>query len=139
MKTTVFKRMNERMGRELPYSVKARAKSIIVGVVFNMPDSDDYKEKTYKGKDGLVKSYDKTVSMSVVDFSKTYPFGMSYGIVLAIGPGIESDIVKGDKVLLRTLPEETMIYDGEIFHIIKDWDIQGIIKDSNKDLESSNG
>lgn len=139
MKIKVFKKMNESFGRTLPRTVKARAGSIIIGLVFNMPDSEKYEDDVYTGKGGIVRRYDLKVDLTLEMFSKTYLFGFAYGVVLAVGVGVASDVKIGDKVMLRSMPEDTLIYNGKIFHVIREVDIAAIVEESNKELESSNG
>ena len=131
IKEVVYKRLNERMGRDIPVSISARAESIIVGVVFNMPYSREYTEKDYRSPDGIIRRYDRALEVSPMDFSKIYPNGMSYGIVLSVGEGIKSTIVYGDKVILRSMPAEMFCYNGEMFHVIKEWDIAAIVSKSD--------
>ena len=138
IKEVVYKRLNERMGRDIPVSISARAESIIVGVVFNMPYSREYTEKDYRSADGIIRRYDRALEVSPMDFSKIYPNGMSYGIVLSVGEGVKSTIVYGDKVILRSMPAEMFCYNGEMFHVIKEWDIAAIVSKSDNSLEEAN-
>jgi hypothetical protein len=138
IKEVVFKRLNDRMGRELPVGISARAESIIIGVVFNMPYSREYTEKDYRSADGIIRRYDKSLEVSPMDFSKIYPNGMSYGIVLSVGEGVKSTIVYGDKVILRSMPSEMFCYNGEMFHVNKEWDIAAIVSKKDNSLEEAN-
>lgn len=138
IKEVVFKRLNDRMGRELPDSIIARADSIIIGVVFNMPYSREYTEKDYRGADGIIRRYDKSLEVSPMDFSKIYPFGMSYGIVQSVGGDIKSSVKTGDKIILRSMPSEMFIYNGDMYHVIKEWDIAAIVSKNDNSLEEAN-
>ena len=57
---------------------------------------------------------------------------MAYGKVLAVGSKIESDVAVGDKVLLRSNPNDTFIYDGSVFHFIREVDIAAIVKEDKE-------
>ena len=62
------------MGRDIPVSISARAESIIVGVVFNMPYSREYTEKDYRSADGIIRRYDDSWMKEIDSIKKEQPF-----------------------------------------------------------------
>lgn len=135
IKKKVFDRLNEKQGKTLPETIMARAESIIIALVYNMPDATQYNETTFISK-GILNKYAKSVNMEIEAFAEMYPYGLTHGIILSIGEGIKSDMKTGDKVMLRSMPSEHLIYNGKIFHVIKEWDISAIVK--NNDIDKYN-
>lgn len=139
MKVKVYNKLNSSLGRELPDSVKPRAEAIIIALVVNMPIGTDYKESTYRTNNGsIVRKYENELNLTVAQFAEIYHYGMSYGIVLSVGVGVKTELKRGDKILLRAMPDEVFVYGGKLFYVIKEWDIFAVVDSSNKEIERSN-
>ena len=138
-KKEAYESMNEGFGRSLPNDVVARAGTIVVGLVFNLPYAKEYKENHFITHKGISHSYNKEYNLTLKSFAEIFHYGMAYGIVMAVGSNIDSPVVVGDKIMLRSLPQDTFIYGGKVFHFIREVDIALIVKANNKDLERNNG
>ncbi len=132
IKAKVYEHLNLGLGRELPKGIVPRADAIIIGLVMNLPDAKEYKENGFVSHKNIYHNYNNKYELSIMDFKDMFPFGMAYGKVLAVGSKIESDVAVGDKVLLRSNPNDTFIYDGSVFHFIREVDIAAIVKEDKE-------
>jgi|LSQX01.2.fsa_nt_gb hypothetical protein len=134
----VYLDQNKNYGEVLPKGITARAGTIIIALVLNIPNGKSYTSTGFTDNKGLFHNYNKSFNLNLEQFANIFPFNMGYGKVLKVGKGIETEVKEGDKVVLRSLPDDSFVWDGKIFFFIREVDISCVVGSDNTELENYN-
>ena len=134
----VYLDQNKNYGEVLPRGITARAGTIIISLVLNIPNGKSYTSTGFTDNKGLFHNYSKSFNLNLEQFANIFPFNMGYGKVLKVGKGIETEVKEGDKVVLRSLPDDSFVWYGKIFFFIREVDISCVVGSDNTELEDYN-
>lgn len=134
----VYLDQNKNYGEVLPKGITARAGTIIIALVLNIPNGKSYTSTGFTDNKGLFHNYNKSFNLNLEQFANIFPFNMGYGKVLKVGKGIETEVKEGDKVVLRSLPDDSFVWHGKIFFFIREVDISCVVESDNTELENYN-